>query len=152
MWIKYSLAPTNALNIILKHNNGSTSTGGFYCPQDVQGNCSDPPAANFTAGLTGPPLLPLRNNQCMLINDAPIMYVQHGPMLLENVYMRRQKSPWYATSLVHVGEGREWNSKQTSVKLWMVNVTMQVPLQHIPLFASMSMAVGMLLMNFMRQW
>lgn len=91
----------------------------------LQGNCSEPPTARFAAAIaTGPPMLPLLPRQCVLVNDAPMLYVRHGSMLLDNVYMRRQAAASSSSALVYEREGR-WFPWQQSVKLWMTNVTMQ---------------------------
>jgi hypothetical protein len=83
----------------------------------LQGNCTDDVAAHHIAStlqLEGPNLLPLKQNQCLLVVGHDTLDLQASNLWLDNIYFR-VRSNSTATLL----------SVRSAAQLWATNVTFQ---------------------------
>lgn len=90
----------------------------------MQGNCTTPPTEQFTEGLVGAELLPLKPGQCLVLAHEHVVPMAAGTIWWDNMYLRfagmRQTSfagessrRSTAPMLFHSHGGRAWVTNTT---------------------------------------
>jgi hypothetical protein len=97
----------------------------------VQGNCSEPIPEELTKNLTGPPLLPLKPGQCLVLlfgNAMQIVSETAHNFWIDSLYLRQlpmKDPPDHETTLVSVDKFTSGAPADTAPSVWMSNVTIQ---------------------------
>lgn len=92
----------------------------------MQGNCTEPPTDEFLRGISGAPLAPLRDGQCLILAKDPVFAMSDSNVLLADFYVRyASASSGFAFEppaggggtklswLVHVHGGNVWGRNMT---------------------------------------
>lgn len=81
----------------------------------VQGNCTNAPVDTAALQLSGAPLRPLLEGQCIIVADHDMLEVSNGRLWVDNVYFRIGRSPRVPLPrlLTVYAVGRLWLTRST---------------------------------------
>lgn len=83
----------------------------------LQGNCTGAPPSPVAFQITAPSLLPLKQEQCLLVVAEDTLNIQAGNAWLDNIYFRLRSTG--------SDEAPTVLTAQASGRLWATNVTIQ---------------------------
>lgn len=146
------LVPLGAQQIQYSHTAQNTAAATER-PECMQGNCTEAPPAELTAGIQTPPLAPLQPGQCLIATRHNALAVR-GQMWLHNLYFRAFPEASGDSATDAIGSSGEVPAAALKIltlsevpggaELWMTGCTLQADVEAANATgATAAVAVGM---------